>query len=104
AALEALGRYQDADAAVEPIARQLLESEITSAEDLTEAAKALRIRARVQGRPASDFTHLMQLLSRASQQLDRLYWPAILEQADLLYDKDNPREAMAAAVEALSLN
>jgi len=103
-ALEGLGRFEEADRAVQPVTDRLLRSPLTSAPDLTEAARALRIRARLQGRPAGDFTNLMALLGRASQELDRLYWPAILEQADLLYDKDNSREAVDAALETLSLN
>lgn len=104
AALEGLGRFADADSAVDFIAEQMLESPVVNAADLTEAAKALRIRARIQGRPASDFTELMKMLGKAAQELDRLYWPALLEQADLLYDKDNTREAVTALIETLSLN
>ena len=104
AALEGLGKFAEADLAIDAVAQQMLESPLITAAELTEAARALRIRARLQGRPASDFTNLMKMLARASQDLDRLYWPALLEQADLLYDKDNTREAVGAVIETLSLN
>ena len=47
---------------------------------------------------------MMTLLSRAHQQLDRLYWPAMLADAELLLDKENTREAVAALHQVLSLN
>ncbi len=104
AALEEMGRFAEADQAVQPVVDQMMDSLLTTAADLTEAAKALRIRARIQGRPASDFTNLMKMLTQAQQELDRLHWPALLEQADLLYDKDNSREAVGAVLEVLALN
>jgi len=103
-ALEGLGRFEEADAAIEPIVERLIEARSESAAELTEAARALGIRARIRGLPAGDFQSLMDLLGRAQQELDRLYWPAVLEQAQLLYEKDNRPKAAEAAQEVLSLN
>ena len=45
-----------------------------------------------------------ELLARAHQELDRLYWPAKLAEAQLLFDKDNEQDAVEALHETLSLN
>lgn len=104
AALEQLGRFEEADAAIDPIANALLRNQTTEAEDLVEGVRAFMIRARLRGEPASNYQEMMSLLARARDELDRLYWPAYLVEAELLYDKDNSREARAAVMQALSMN
>jgi len=103
-ALEGLGRFPEADAAIDPVVATLTRETRRSAEDLVEGVRALRIRARVRGQPAQDYERMMQLLATARQTLDRFYWPAILTEAELLFEKDNDREGVAAASEVLRLN
>jgi len=47
---------------------------------------------------------MLQILSKARDELDRLSWEIRLVEAELLYDKHNNGEARAAALEALRLN
>jgi len=76
----------------------------TSAADLTAAAEAILTLARLEGRPAADFHLANQLLSRAHEELDPLYWPAYVAEARLLFAKGNPAQGMEAVQQALSLN
>ncbi len=103
-ALEGLGRFEEADAAIGPIASELARQRTTSAEDLVEGVRALIIRARINGQPASDYHLMMSLLARARDELDRLYWPANLTEAQLLHAKDNNAEAVRAIEDVLRLN
>ena len=105
--LEALGRFAEAGAAIEPLATRLRSERFTSALDLVEGARALIIRARILGpeqAAGQDYHVIMGLLARARDELDRLCWPAHVAEAELLYEKDNPQQAQQAIVEALRLN
>lgn len=104
AALERLGRFDEADAAIDPVVAELTRTQSRSAEDLVEGVRALAIRARLRGEPASNYQHMMTLLAQARDELDRLHWPAHLAEARLLYDKDNSREAREAVIQTLSMN
>jgi len=103
-AFEGLGQIEAADKAVDEPVKSLLQSKIADAGELTEAVRAMFIRARIQGQPGRDFQSMMNLLGRAHQEIDRLYWPAMLAEAELLMDKDNPREAIGALHDTLSMN
>jgi len=103
-ALEGLGRFEDADKAVEPVVAKLIQGDFTSAEDVVEGVRALRVRARVRGQPAEDFHRMNGLLALTRDQIDRLYYPAMIVEAELLYDKDNRQQAAEAALRALELN
>ncbi|MBL8745628.1 MAG: hypothetical protein JNK58_04635 [Phycisphaerae bacterium] len=103
-ALEMLGATDDAKAAVSPVVKLLRGKPATSAEDLVEGVRAIGVMARLEGRPGSNYQNMMQLLVQAQQSVDRLYWPALLAQAELLYEKDNRKEAHEAAIETLTLN
>jgi tetratricopeptide (TPR) repeat protein len=103
-AYEALGRYDDAQrAAMEPVHR-LRQNPIDDPQELTEGVRAIFVLARIQGQPARDYEAMMGMLARAHQDLDRLYWPAKLAEAQLLVDKDNDEDAVAALHETLALN
>ncbi len=102
-ALETLGKFDEALAATEPLVG-LLTRETASAAELTEGVLAMLVRGRIMGMPPADFGKLMDLLSHAQQDLDRLYWPAVLAQARLLYDKDNGPDANKALRLVLSMN
>jgi len=102
-ALEELGRFAEADAAIEPIVQALTARQAAPAE-LNEGVRAMIIRARLQGRPADDYERMIGLLSHVHQTVDRLYWPAMLTEARLLADKDNYTDAIKAAEQVLTLN
>ncbi|MEZ6193851.1 MAG: tetratricopeptide repeat protein, partial [Phycisphaerales bacterium] len=46
----------------------------------------------------------LNLLGRVRQELDPAYWPALIAEADLLIEKDNPSEGVNALTAALALN
>ena len=103
-AFEGLGDHDAADrAAADPI-RRLTQTRTEDPEALTEGVRALIVRARIQGQPARDYQTMHLLLTRAHQELDRLYWPARLAEAQLLIDKDNEKQAVDALHETLALN
>jgi tetratricopeptide (TPR) repeat protein len=101
---EALGDQAAAEQAASRIVRRLLEDTIDDPAELTESVRAMTIRARIQGQPSRDYKTMMKILGRAHQELDRLYWPAKLAEAELLLDKDNTPQAIAALHEVLALN
>jgi tetratricopeptide (TPR) repeat protein len=104
-ALEGLGRGDDAAKALAGIEQHVAQSR--SAAEVTEAARALVIRARVapqQAAEGGDFQVIAAMLSRARTDLDRLYWPAHLAESALLFSKDNRKEGGDAMTEALRLN
>lgn len=111
-ALEIMGRYEEADQAVEPVVRILLDRSLKDADVLVEGVQALMVRGRVrgpsrgdqQGAAASDFRTLMALLARARDELDRHSWQARLVEAALLYEKSNFKEAQQAIGETLKHN
>ncbi|RMH25775.1 MAG: hypothetical protein D6693_08360 [Planctomycetota bacterium] len=103
-ALEGLGRFEEADAAIEPVAALLRRARADRAEDLVEGVRALAIRARLRGEPAQNHQTFLALVARARDEIDRLYWPAHVAEAELLYDKDNSAQAREALVRALALN
>ncbi|MEX1016609.1 MAG: tetratricopeptide repeat protein [Phycisphaeraceae bacterium] len=74
------------------------------AAEQTAAARAAVMLAQLEGRPARDYQLAMNQLADARQRLDPLYWPAHLTEAELLMEKDNLTDAVAALQEALALN
>ena len=102
--LEGIGRFDEADAAIEPIISALIRSKQDNADELVEGVRAIVIRARIEGKPAGDYRRMLDLLARAHQDLDRYNWPALLAEAELLYSKNNTRDAQTAALRALSMN
>ncbi len=102
--LEGLGRNDEAVAAIAPLVDRLTSTRTTDPADLVEGVRAMLIRARIEGQPARDFQTMMNVLARARGELDLLYWPAVLVEADLLIEKDNFGEGVTALHQALSLN
>lgn len=102
-ALEMLGRHAEAVAEAEALLAALKPGSST-AEDVTEAALALQVRGRILGLEPGDYGRMMEMLSAAQQNVDRLYWPAVMAQASILMDKDNPAEAEKAARQVLTMN
>lgn len=101
---EILGDHRAAENAVEPVIEMLLKEATEDAGELTDGVAAMVVRARIQGQPARDFQSMMSLLARAHQFIDRLYWPARLEEAKLLLDKDKASDAVKVLHETLDLN
>ncbi len=85
--------------------RDVAESQkLASAADMTAAAEALAMLARLQGRPSDDFHLAITLLGKARGDLDPLHTPAFLAEAELLMTKGNRREAQAAYLDAIALD
>lgn len=106
-AMEGLGRAAEAGAALEPLVKRLRESQLRSPADVVEGVRGLIIRARVmpQDEPSGgDYRRMMALLGTARDNLGRLHWPVHITEAELLFAKDNRREASDAAMQALALN
>jgi tetratricopeptide (TPR) repeat protein len=103
---EALGQYDNAKSLLSLFRVELQNDDeaFKTAEDLTAAAEAVLMLARLEGRPAADFHLANKLLSKAHEEVDPLYWPAYVVEAELLYAKGNPQQAFAAVSQALSLN
>jgi tetratricopeptide (TPR) repeat protein len=105
--LLALGRREAAREVLERISEQLAiagsEAERSAAE-LTDGARALRMLARLRGASKNEYERIVRLLSTAHQGVDRLYWPALVEEAELLLERGNFPEAQQAAAQAVSLN
>lgn len=105
-AYEDLGQYTKAIEQLKPIREQVQDKPETfkTAEDLTAAAQAVMMLARLEGRPAADFHLANKLLAKARDEVDPLYWPAYVAEAELLYAKGTPQQAMETVGQALSLN
>ncbi|MHC5004174.1 MAG: hypothetical protein ACYTJ0_13750, partial [Planctomycetota bacterium] len=103
-AYETLGDHDAASRAAGRAVSRLQAEQVAGAADLTEGVRALMVRARLQGQPGRDFQSMLDLLARAHQELDRLYWPAKLAEAELLLEKDHEQEAIVAIYETLRLN
>ena len=103
---EDTGQYKLAIEKLTPLREQALKGvdTFTSAPDLTAASQAVVMLARLEGRPAADFHLANQLLAKARDEMDPLYWPAYVAEAELLMSKGNPQQAMEAITQALSLN
>jgi len=105
--LEGLGRAEEAGRVLQPLVDRLRAEQLRSSEDLVEGVRGLMIRSQVlpQQEPAGgDFKRMAALLATARDKLGRLYWPAYVVEAGLLYDKDNPKEAGPTAMRSLTLN
>lgn len=103
-ALAGLGRTDEAARLVEDLVRAARDQPAGGARALTELVRALMLRAEIVGDPASEYRAMVGLLADASQRRDRLYWPALVAEAELLLSKSNAREGVQAATEALRRN
>lgn len=103
-ALEAQGKTADAVALLEPLRSELESRQVRSASELTAAAQALVMLARLEGTPDVDYFLAMDLLGRVRKDIAATYWPASLAEAQILDDKHNRAEAYEAWREALTFN
>lgn len=105
-----LGRFAEARAELDAVGAMLAARTEQSASELTEGIRALILRQRMldpgdaQGRVVSDYNVLASLIARVRDDIDRLHWPVLIVEAELLYDKDNYAQAQEAVIEALRLN
>ncbi|MFG0249423.1 MAG: peptidase MA family metallohydrolase [Phycisphaeraceae bacterium JB051] len=104
AALETLGKLDEAAKLLTPWREKLLKQLPENAADLTRAGLLLSELAVLEGLPARDYQQAMNWFSMARGQLDRLYWPAYLAEAQLLCDKSSRMQAIGAIMETLPLN
>ena len=105
--LEMLGKFDDAVAAAQPALDQVVGKVVSDPEAAVEGVHLITLRIRLRGPAAggaADFTRLMQILGGVRDRLDRLYWPSLLAEAELLYAKDNVAKAQDALKELLTLN
>ncbi len=100
---ESLGRFDDARKEAAKAKAALADGPQLSASQIVDAVQALRILAELDGQPTSEYQAMLDLLAQA-RAADRLYWPAILAEAELLYEKDNREEAAKAVAEVIALN
>ena len=108
-ALETLGRFGRADAALEPLVERMGARSIASADELADGVEALMVRSRLRGpgragKADVDAALLMQMLSRGRTDLDRLAWQPRLVEAAFLMQRDNRAQSVQALKEVLSLN
>jgi tetratricopeptide (TPR) repeat protein len=103
-AMEGLGRFDAAEAELAPIVTDTVEQSLDDALVLTEFARALVVWGRLRGEPAAHYQRITNVLTRAHQRIDRLSWPALLAEAELLFTKHNAREGTEAALEVLTRN
>jgi tetratricopeptide (TPR) repeat protein len=103
-ALETLGQLDDAAKLLEPWRRKVQEHLPENAADLTRAGLLLSHLANLEGLPARDYQQAMNWFAKARNEMDRLYWPAYLAEAQLLVEKGSRMQAIDAIMEALSLN
>ena len=103
-ALDQLGRLADAVKLLQPLRDKLELETMTNASELVAATEAFITLARLEGRPAQDYHLAMRMLAKARQDIDRLYWPALIAESKLLAEKHNGPEARKALLDALRLN
>ncbi|MBB6431078.1 tetratricopeptide repeat protein [Algisphaera agarilytica] len=103
-ALEDLGRLSEAVALLTPLRERFQHETLTDPAELTAGANAIVLLAHLEGRPSQDYELALGMYARAYQELDPLYWPARVAEAQLLMSKDNWSEASDALQEALSFN
>ncbi|MEM1109574.1 MAG: tetratricopeptide repeat protein [Planctomycetota bacterium] len=101
-ALEDLGRLADAVDLLTPLRQRFQHETIDDPAELTAAAQAIVLLGHLEGRPSQDYQLALEMFARAYQELDPLYWPARLAEAQLLISKDNRSEGAAILAEALS--
>lgn len=107
--LEQQGKYIEAADMAEGYVAKLVGRQVSDPEQLVEAVRLTALRTRIRGplkenAAAADYQAMMQMLGELRAKVDRLYWPAALAEAELLYAKDNRGEAVKAIEQVLELN
>lgn len=103
-ALWRMGRYDDARQAAAFGLAVPVDGLDATAGMLTNRAKLLELEAKLNGATEAKSREMMELLGRAHQSADRLYWPAMVEEGRILARKHNREQAVEALHGALQLN
>ncbi|MBL8762274.1 MAG: hypothetical protein JNL50_13330, partial [Phycisphaerae bacterium] len=103
-AAEDLGETARATTAIDGTRTRLRDTSKLSADDIAEGVRTLLLASRRGPGNLPDFNALMAMLGEARKGKDPLSWRVALCEAQLLWDKDNPGEAVGALEQALSLN
>ncbi len=103
-ASEDLGETARATEAIKAARERLRDTSALSADEVSEGVRTLLFASRRGPDDLPDFNELMRLLGEARKSKDPLSWRVALCEAQLLWDKDNPGEALTALEQALSLN
>ncbi len=102
---ETLGEYDQARAALQPVLDDLPRAErLSDIDGILNGVRALRIRAKLDGTPAAGYTRMIGLLSKIHQEIDRLHWPALVLEAELLIEKGSRQDGMQVLEQVLALN
>ncbi|MEM7627256.1 MAG: hypothetical protein AAF333_16795 [Planctomycetota bacterium] len=99
---EQRGELGEAVELLTPLRRRFQHETIDDPATLTAAARAIVMLAHLEGRPSQDYRLALGLLGKVHQEIDPLYWPAHIAEAELLMTKDNRTEAGEALETALS--
>lgn len=103
--LEKLGEYDRARAVVQPVLDALPKAErLSDIEGILNGVRALRLRAKLDGTPAAGYTRMIGLLSKIHQEIDRLHWPALLLEAELLIEKGSRDDGLQVLEQVLAIN
>ncbi|MEX2213257.1 MAG: tetratricopeptide repeat protein [Phycisphaeraceae bacterium] len=103
-ALEQLGKSAEAIALLTPWRTKLQVEQFTDPAELVAAARSIVFLAQLEGRPSQDYQTAMKLFGKARSDIDRLYWPASLAEAEVLIEKDNADDGIRAVIDVLKLN
>ena len=103
-ALSGLGLFDQAVVVLTPLRAAATNHKYQAAADITAAAEATAELAILEGRGGDEYQLVLSEYDRATQQADRLYWPAHLAAGELLMSKDNPQQALKSLQAALLLN
>ena len=101
---ERLGKFNLAREQAEAAVAQVNEMDHPTAQDLTEHVRASRLLQRINDEPTNRFQSMMKRIGQVHQQVDRLYWPAKLVEAEILFEKGKVQESIAALHEVIALN
>jgi tetratricopeptide (TPR) repeat protein len=111
-ALALQGKIDQAAALADAVVGRLNDAGVRDPAEAVAAVRLVALRLRLAGsgggagagNAAVDHHALMKALADVRTRIDRLYWPAMLAEAELLYEKDNKPEALDAAQKVLELN
>lgn len=99
---EAIAAASSLDRLLEPIG-DAKDAETIDPDDIVAAARAAVLRGRLEARSVDDWQRVLDALGGARQALDRLHWPSLLTEGELLADKHHEELAIPALMQALSL-
>lgn len=103
-ALDLTGRHLASAQLIRAMLKRATEKEATAPREMTAVSLAIAQLSREEAGASKAIQSAMDLLSKTRNEVDKLYYPAILAQAEMLAEKNDPRRAIQTAVEALTLN